>query len=98
MGSAPLKTLPRAAAPTTAAAAPGGFTIQVGSFGAPANAQKLQADMQKHFDDVRLVEAMVSGKTYYRVRIGSFADEQSAEEFARERVSSLGLSYKILSE
>jgi len=84
---------------TTASPSPAGaFTVQIGSFGAPANAQKLQGDLRKRFDDVRIVEAAVGGKTYYRVRIGRFADAESAESYARERVSSLGLSYKVVSE
>ncbi len=102
-GFAPMGVAPRTprAAPTAGTAparAAAGYTIQIGSFGAPANARKLQDDMREHLDDVRIAEAVVSGKTYYRVRIGSFADTESAERFARERISKLGLSYKVLKE
>ena len=74
------------------------FTLQVGSFSAPANAQRLEQRLEEEFDDVRVEQVRLGDATHYRVRVGSFSDRDSAEQFGRTRISALGISYKVLKE
>jgi tetratricopeptide (TPR) repeat protein len=73
------------------------YTVQVGSFSSPANAERLQERLSGELDDVRVVAARVQGRMYYRVRVGTFAKQEDAETFAQSRLRPRGLSYKVLS-
>jgi rare lipoprotein A len=50
----------------------GDFTIQVGSFGNPDNAEKLKESLEKIIQDVHVVAFEKNDRTYYRVRVGRF--------------------------
>lgn len=50
----------------------GDFTIQVGSFGDPDNAEKLKKSLEKIAQDIHVVPIDKNGQTFYRVRVGRF--------------------------
>ncbi len=80
--------------PTLEAAA---FTVQVGSFADPDNANRLKASLEKRFDQVRITSLDGSGQRYYRVRVGHFADRADAVALARA-VAPLGLPAIIVED
>lgn len=62
----------------------GPYTIQVGSFRDPVNAQHLRRSLEIKYRDVRVTEVEIGGKTYYRVRLGMFDKRGEAAEAAKE--------------
>jgi len=50
----------------------GPYTVQVGSFTERENALRLKSGLELKYKEVYIVEAMVKGVNYYRVRIGKF--------------------------
>jgi rare lipoprotein A len=56
----------------------GPYTIQVGSFGDPANARHLKMALEGNYRDTYITEASIGEKVYYRVRIGKFDDKSEA--------------------
>lgn len=61
----------------------GPFTIQVGSFSEKANAERLKKGLRSKNKKVSISTANVNGRTYYRVRIGSFTKRKKAFSFAK---------------
>ncbi|MCR9072971.1 MAG: septal ring lytic transglycosylase RlpA family protein [Alphaproteobacteria bacterium] len=59
--------------------------IQAGSFEDPANAHRLTGRLGAFFHGAHVQPAEVSGKTYYRVRIGPISDVDNADQLL-ERV------------
>ncbi len=57
----------------------GDFTIQVGSFGNPANAEKLKKSLEKIAQNVHVVPIKKDGLTFYRVRVGRFNSLKQAQ-------------------
>jgi rare lipoprotein A len=55
-----------------------GYFVQVGSFADSANAQRLCVRLGQYFSDVRIERLKVSGRSYYRVRMGAFPDHATA--------------------
>lgn len=59
----------------------GGYVVQVASFGDEANAQRLAQELNGEFKAFYRA-GDVNGKTYYRVRVGPFDNETSANAAA----------------
>jgi len=57
----------------------GDFTIQVGSFGDPDNAEKLKISLEEITQDVYVVPTEKDGQTFYRVRVGRFNSLKQAQ-------------------
>ena len=58
------------------------YTIQVGSFSTRDNASDLKRRLDSKYEDVRIETVQLSGESYYRVRVGRFADRKDAEKTA----------------
>lgn len=56
-----------------------GWSIQLGSFEAESTAREIAAGTRPHGFSGYVVKARVSGRTWYRVRVGAFADRAAAE-------------------
>ena len=70
------------------------FTVQVGSFEVEENAQRLMAKLNLKYKDVHIKTYESKEKQYYRVRVGSTMDIQTAESLA-EKLSGEGYSFFI---
>ena len=55
-----------------------GYFVQVGSFSSSSNAQRLGQHLSQFFSDVRVDRLNVSGRHYYRVRMGAFPTHATA--------------------
>ena len=58
------------------------FTVQVGAFKARAQAEALRARLAARGQDASLSETEVGGTPQYRVRVGTFATREAAQEAA----------------
>jgi DedD protein len=58
----------------------GGFQLQFGSFGTKENAQKLVDDLGKLNQPASVEEVDVDGRKSYRVRGGSYSEDQAREQ------------------
>lgn len=56
------------------------FCVQVGSFSAQGNAEKLAAEMKRRGYAAEVSEGLLQGKTFYRVRVGRFSSRDQAEQ------------------
>ena len=65
----------------------GGYVVQVASFGDEANAERLAQELNSEFKAFYRA-GDVNGKTYYRVRVGPFENEESANAAASQLRSS----------
>ncbi|MBI5843042.1 MAG: septal ring lytic transglycosylase RlpA family protein [Deltaproteobacteria bacterium] len=61
----------------------GKFSIQVGSFKDPANAERMKSGLSEKYNDVHVVTAEVGGETFHRVRVGRSHTLDKAREFER---------------
>ncbi|MFH1623930.1 MAG: septal ring lytic transglycosylase RlpA family protein [Pseudomonadota bacterium] len=61
------------------------YTLQVGSFREKENATALKRELNREYEDVYIVTAMLPDK-YFRVRLGYFTSKQAAERVARRLV------------
>lgn len=90
----------RAAAPPTADAAAqvrklagkGRFTVQLAAVSERAAAAETAALMKRNGFTTVTVKASIKGKTYYRIRFGSFPSKQAAAQAAGVFRSSFGLN------
>ena len=73
------------------AAAIAGIELQVASLSTAAKAESLKKALVSDFPAVRVDEAVVAGKSYYRVRVGPFATSAVATH-AEERLRAMGHS------
>lgn len=73
------------------------YFVQVGSFTDPANARRVGEQLERYYDDVRIIETTFEANHYYRVRMGMFTDRASAEQRALT-VSRIGLQPVIVTE
>ncbi|MCD6584588.1 MAG: septal ring lytic transglycosylase RlpA family protein [Desulfobacteraceae bacterium] len=64
----------------------GDFTIQVGSFGDPDNAEKLKKSIEKTAKNVHVVAFDKNGLTFYRVRVGRFTSLKQAQRVEQRLV------------
>jgi DedD protein len=92
------ETMPSAIAPAGPAAAPvkGGFSVQVGAFGADATARKLVNDLKADGLPAYIAPLSKSGKTLYRVRVGPTADRAAADKLAA-KLKARGLPVSVVS-
>jgi len=58
------------------------YTLQVGAFMVKDNAERLQQELERVFDDVYIVIKETWKERYYRVRVGRFKTPEAAEEVA----------------
>lgn len=79
----PVVTQPKPVVRTGPAAANtsgGGWLVQAGSYGSERNALKLQATLKQHGYAVHISRYSEGRKTYYRVRVGPYAQRAAAEK------------------
>ena len=57
----------------------GTFSLQVAAFTIRDNAIRYAGDLRKRFGTADVQEALVNGKTYYRVRLGRYSSLRSAQ-------------------
>lgn len=84
-------TIPRpalAAAPATQAG--GKWTVQAGSYGSEANADKAAAALKQHGFHASVSHFSKAGHTYYRVRVGSYAERSDADKAAAAVAKAVG--------
>ncbi|PKL51654.1 MAG: septal ring lytic transglycosylase RlpA family protein [Nitrospira bacterium HGW-Nitrospira-1] len=62
----------------------GPFAVQVGAFTENINAIQLKAALKLKYPNVYIQEGEVKGATYYRVRVGNFADYNAALSIAEQ--------------
>lgn len=63
------------------------FTIQVGVYSDPANAERVRTRMEQRFSQpVKIVENWQNGKNLYKVMLGKFEQKEAADHFL-ERLS-----------
>jgi rare lipoprotein A len=88
-GAPPVSPAP---AVVTVGGGSGGFYIQVGSFTNLDNAEQLRARLAElHGSTVAIRQAVVSGQTVYRVRIGPLHDVETADAIVA-RLAHMGLT------
>lgn len=62
--------------------ASGTVTIQIGSFREATNAERLKNGLEFQYNNVYIMQAVIRGETYYRVRLGQFPGRSSAQKVA----------------
>lgn len=85
--------IPRAAAPAAASPAPqatGRWTVQAGSYGSAANADKAAALLKQHGFHPSVSHFSKAGHTYYRVRVGAYAERGDADKAAAAVAKAIG--------
>jgi len=55
------------------------YCVQVGSFSAEPNAERLAGELKRRGYSPEIVRGTLEGKTFYRVRVGRFPGKQEAE-------------------
>lgn len=60
----------------------GPYTIQIGSFREIDNARHLRSSLELKYRGVYMIETVINGVTYYRVRIGKFLKMEDAHRLA----------------
>jgi TolA-binding protein len=71
------------------------YTVQLGSYRNKANAEKYAVTLRGKGIEVRVVEAVVKGQTYYRVWAGQFLSLEGAREYLL-KLDSLGLKGNVV--
>ena len=71
------------------------YAIQLGSYRNKVNAEKYAASLREKGLDVRVVQALVKGQTYYRVWAGQFLTLEQAKEYML-KLDSLGLKGNVV--
>lgn len=91
--------IPRAAAPAAAptSSASGKWTVQVGSYGSQANADKVVASLKQHGLHGSVSHFSKAGHTYYRVRVGSYAEHGDADKAAAAVAKAIGGKPQVVS-
>lgn len=74
----------------------GEFTVQVGAFSTIENASALQEKLSRQFKNVAVATVTLDEKTFYRVRVGSFATREEAELFATDSILKAGFTGKAV--
>lgn len=83
----------RLAEPPPGGHGPVRYAIQVASFTAESSAQALKRELERKVTGVHIAKGVISGETYYRVRVGGFASRTEAEAAANRLA---GLGYQVL--
>jgi rare lipoprotein A len=63
---------------------PARFAVQLGSFASRTGADRLRESLEREGTDAGIDELVVGGQTYYRVRVGAYADRGAAQAAAHE--------------
>ena len=71
------------------------YSIQLGSYRDKSNAETYAATLREKGLDVRVVQALVKGQTYYRVWVGQFLTLEQAKEYMM-KLDSLGLKGNVV--
>jgi tetratricopeptide (TPR) repeat protein len=71
------------------------YAIQLASYRNKGNAEKYAVTLREKGLDVRVVQALVKGQTYYRVWVGEFLTLEQAKEYAH-KLDSLGLKGNVV--
>ncbi|MBI3317913.1 MAG: tRNA (N6-isopentenyl adenosine(37)-C2)-methylthiotransferase MiaB [Candidatus Omnitrophica bacterium] len=71
------------------------YSVQVGAFGSFLNARKLTRELEARGHEASVSETLLDGQRFFRVRVGRYANRQSAEEEA-ERLRQEGFSGKVV--
>ena len=61
----------------------GPYTVQVGSFKEHSNALHMKKSLEMTYAEVYILESVIRGSTYYRVRIGHFDERDEVADFAQ---------------
>jgi peptidoglycan lytic transglycosylase len=69
---------------------PATYTIQVGAFAVEGNAVRLKERLAARYQPVRIQIFETNRQQFYRVRVGSYSTQASAEKAARELASDAG--------
>ncbi len=77
------------ALPGGRATADTGFSIQLGAFTARARAESLRDAANRDGSEATIVETVVGGETFYRVRVGAYSDRAMAQR-AAQRLAARG--------
>jgi len=92
--------IPRSAAPAPAmpaSSSDGKWTVQVGSYGSQANADKVVASLKQHGLHGSVSHFIKGGHTYYRVRVGAYAEHGDAERAAAAVAKAVGGKPQVVS-
>jgi cell division septation protein DedD len=76
----------------------GTYSVQLGSFSVPANAEALAAKVRQQGRSAVVEAALVKGRTYHRVFVRGLASRADAENLGEELRESLGINYLVLSK
>src|SRR4029077_7065036 len=68
--------------PAEAPAAQGKWLVQAGSYGTEANAMKVAHTLEQHGYHASVSRFTKGGQTYFRVRVGPYADRSAADKAA----------------
>jgi rare lipoprotein A len=60
----------------------GFFTVQVGAFRDPVNAERLKERLETSYGNASIQQVGLEGGKFYRVRVGRVSGEQNAQSFA----------------
>ena len=75
----------------------GAFTVQAGSFTTEDRAVALRRTLERTWTGAVVVPAGIGGRTFYRVRIGSFASRSEADRLA-EQLAAAGYTVVVVEE
>jgi rare lipoprotein A len=85
----------RLARPAIDGRVPSPYTVQVGSFIVESSARALKAELDSRVPGARIVQAVVGGDVFYRVRVGRFSSRPDAQATA-QRLARLGYQALIM--
>ncbi len=83
-----------AAAPATQSG--GKWTVQAGSYGSQANADKVVKTLKAHGIKASVSHFSKAGHTYYRVRVGPYAERPDADKAAAAVSKALGAKASVV--
>jgi rare lipoprotein A len=73
------------------------YYVQVGSYSQPTNARRVSSKLAAYYSDVKIDEVSAGARSFYRVRMGSFATRDEARERANDSAR-FGYPIVIVSE
>lgn len=97
--TAPTKAATPAAHPIVRPApmpATGNWLVQAGSYGSQANADKVAAQLKARGFHAAVSHFIKSGKSYFRVRVGPYADRAAAEKAAPAVAKASGAKTEVV--
>jgi cell division septation protein DedD len=91
----PVKTSPRARTAVATPALGGEYYVVVGSYGDPANAQRLVQRLDASGIAAEIFSGPGASGTLHRVRVGYFVDHSRAEAFGRKLQKDMSLDFWV---